>query len=217
MNQILRLWWPLFAAVTLIQTGNGLTSTVVSVTSEADGFPPWLQGLVLSAFYAGSLAGAFAAPPLIGRSSHVHSFVAFTLLLVASTAGFALTGEAGVWIALRFGAGIGISGMFATVESWLNLGTRDGWRARVFSLYILTQLGGLAVGQLLLNARGFGNEVLFLSAATFTLVSLVFLRFETVQNPPFETPRRLPVLELARRAPLGAACVGLAGFAWAGG
>jgi len=117
---------------------------------------------------------------------------------------------------LRFAAGFGISGMFATVESWLNLGTRDGWRARVFALYILTQLGGLAAGQLLLNGRALGNEILFVSAAAITLVSLVCLRFETVQNPPFETPRRLSVFELARRAPLGAACVSLAGFAWAG-
>src|SRR5262245_15994374 len=140
MNQIMRLWWPLFVAVTLIQTGNGITGTLVSVTSEAAGFAPWLQGLVLSAFYGGSLAGALAAPTVIARSSHVTSFVAFTLLLVAAPAGFAVTGDALVWMALRFAAGFGISGMFVTVESWLNLGTRDGWRARVFSVYIMTQL-----------------------------------------------------------------------------
>jgi MFS family permease len=216
MTRILGLWWPLLLAVALIQAGNGVTGTLVSVTSEARGFSPWLQGLVLSAFYVGSLIGALGAPAVIARSTHVASFAAFTLLLIAATVGFAVTDEPLAWAVLRFAAGFGISGMFATVESWLNLGTQDGWRARVFSIYIMVQLGGLAAGQLLLNARGFGDDVLFLSAALFSLIALGCLRFETVQNPPAEPPTRLALFELARRAPLGAACVTLAGYAWAG-
>ena len=58
MTHILRLWWPLLVAITLIQIGNGITGTLVSVTSEARGFDPLLKGLVLSAFYGGSLIGA---------------------------------------------------------------------------------------------------------------------------------------------------------------
>ena len=137
MNQILRLWWPLLVAVMLLQAGNGLTGTLISVTSEARAFAPWLKGLILSAFYVGSLAGALVAPATIARSSHITSFAGFTLLLVAATAGYALTDLSFAWIMLRFMAGFGISGMFATVESWLNLGTQDGWRARVFSIYIM--------------------------------------------------------------------------------
>jgi MFS family permease len=216
MTHILRLWWPLLIAITLIQIGNGITGTLVSVTSEARGFDPLLKGLVLSAFYAGSLIGAWAAPPIIGRLTHVASFVAFTACLIASTAGFAMSGDPYVWAGLRFGAGFGISGMFATVESWLNLGTKDAWRARVFSLYIMVQLGGLAAGQLLLNARGAGDAVLFVAAAALGIVALFFLRFETVQNPAFEPPQRISFVTLARRSPLGVACVTLAGFAWAG-
>ena len=106
--------------------------------------------------------------------------------------------------------------MFATVESWLNLGTKDAWRARVFSIYLFVQLGGLAVGQLLLNARALGDAVLFLIAAGVSLAAVAFLRFERVQNPAFETPRRIALRELVKRAPLGVACVALAGFSWAG-
>jgi MFS family permease len=216
MTHILRLWWPLLLAITLIQIGNGITGTLVSVTSEAENFSPFLKGLVLSAFYAGSLAGAWAAPPIIGRLTHVVSFIVFTSFLIGSTAGFAVTRDPDVWAVLRFGAGFGIAGMFATVESWLNLGTKDAWRARVFSLYIMVQLGGLAVGQLLLNARGLGSELLFFAAAALSMVALFCLRFETVQNPVFEPPQRISFVDLARRSPLGVACVTLAGFAWAG-
>jgi MFS family permease len=216
MTQVLRLWWPILLAITLIQIGNGITGTLVSVTSEARGFDPFVKGLVLSAFYAGSLIGAWAAPPIIGRLTHVASFVAFTSLLVGSTLGFAVSSDPYVWAALRFGAGFGISGMFATVESWLNLGTKDAWRARVFSLYIMVQLGGLAAGQLLLNARGAGDQLLFAAAAVLGVVGMFCLRFETVQNPVFEPPQRISFVTLARRSPLGVGCVTLAGFAWAG-
>jgi MFS family permease len=163
MRQILRMWWPIFAAMALIQAGNGLTSTLISVTSEARAFEPWLKGLVLSAFYAGSAAGAFVAPAAIARSTHVAALAGFILLAVAAMAGYALSAEPVLWIFLRLMAGFGLSGAFAAVESWLNLATKDDRRARVFSIYLMVQLGGLAAGQLFLNARGMGNEVLFRS------------------------------------------------------
>lgn len=215
MTQILRMWWPILAAITLVQAGNGLTGTLVSVTAEARAFEPWLKGLILSAFYAGSLAGALAGPTAIARSSHITAFAAFSFPVVAATAGFALTDDPTAWIFLRFAAGFGISGMFATVESWLNLGTQDEWRARVFSIYVMVQLGGLAAGQLLLNAREWGNEVLFMCATAFTLLALACMRFETVQNPHFEPPQKLSLIGLWRRSPFGVSSVVLAGFAWA--
>lgn len=216
MSQILRLWWPLLLAVALIQLGNGLSGTLVSVTSEARAFAPWLKGLVLSAFYIGSLAGALGAAAVIRRLGHIMSFVVFTALLAFATAGFAASTDPYTWVLLRAAGGAGITGMFVTVESWLNLGTKDAWRARVFSIYILVQLGGQAAGQLLLNARGWGDEALFLTAAAISLAATLCLRFETVQNPAFVAPRRLAPFALAKRAPLGVACAALAGYAWAG-
>lgn len=215
MTQILRNWWPIFAAMALIQAGNGVTGTLISVTSEARGFEPWLKGLVLSAFYAGSAAGAFFAPAAIARSTHVAGVAGFILMAVAATAGYALSDAPVVWCLLRFVAGFGLSGAFATVESWLNLGTKDDWRARVFSIYIMVQLGGLAAGQLFLNARGLGNEFLFLLAAVLTLSALVFLRFEAVENPHFVAPQKMGLSRLFRRSPFGVSAVVLSGYAWA--
>ncbi len=216
MKQVLRMWWPILVAMALIQSGNGLTGTLISVTSEARAFAPWLKGLILSAFYAGSVVGALIGPTAIARSSHITSVAGFTLLLVAATAGYALTESPFAWTLLRFMAGIGISGTFAVVESWLNLGTKDGWRARVFSIYIMLQLGGLAAGQLFLNARGWGNETLFLVATVLTLLAVACMRFESVQNPAFEEPKKLSLVDLAKRSPFGVAAVVLSGYAWAG-
>jgi MFS family permease len=215
MTQILRMWWPIFAAMALIQAGNGVTGTLISVTSEARAFAPWLKGLVLSAFYAGSVAGAFFAPAAIARSTHVAAVAGFILVAVAATAGYALSDAPMLWIILRFMAGFGLSGAFAAVESWLSLSTKDDWRARVFSIYLMVQLGGLAAGQLLLNARGFGNELLFVIASVLTLSAVGFLRFEVVESPHFEAPRQMGLSRLFRRSPFGVSAVVLSGYAWA--
>lgn len=215
MTQILRTWWPIFAAMALIQAGNGVTGTLISVTSEARGFEPWLKGLVLSAFYAGSAAGAFFTPMAIARSTHVAAITGFILLAVAATAGYALSDAPLLWAFLRLMAGFGLSGAFATVESWLNLGTKDDWRARVFSIYLMVQLGGLAAGQLFLNARSFGNELLFLVASVLTLSAVAFVRFESVANPHFEAPQKMGLARLFRRSPFGVSAVVLSGYAWA--
>ena len=215
MNKILRMWWPILAAMALIQAGNGLSGSLISVTIEARAFAPWLKGIVLSAFYAGSAAGALLAPIVIARASHVAGVTGFTLLAVAATAGYALGDAPAAWVVLRFMAGCGLSGAFATVESWLNLSTKDDWRARVFSMYLMLQLAGLAAGQLFLNVRAWGNEALFLIAALFTLLALVSMRFERAGDPPFEAPAKLGMMGLYRRSPFGVSAVVLSGYAWA--
>lgn len=216
MAQIFRIWWPVFVAMLLVQMGNGLTGTLISVTGESNNLSPLLQGLILSAFFGGSLAGAFSAPLFIARTSHVTSLVAYTIALSLATFCFALTNDPLHWIVIRLVAGAAITGLFATIESWLNLGTQDVWRARVFAIYIFVQLGGLASGQLLLNARSVGIDVLFIFAGLLILSSAFLMRFERVQNPKLELTKYISVFRLAARAPLGVLCVSLSGFAWAG-
>lgn len=215
MTQILRLWLPVFVALFLIQAGNGLTGSLVSISGQERSVPALLQGLILSAFFAGSFAGAAMAPPLIRRTSHAFSAGLFTLGLVGATLGFAISGDVWAWVAIRLIAGATITGMFTTVESWLNLSIADGVRARIFSIYILIQLTGLAAGQLLLSARGIGETALFLVAAAAIALAALAFRSERIEHPPVETARRLSFLGIWRRAPLGTACIALSGFSWA--
>ncbi|MEQ1754156.1 MAG: MFS transporter [Micropepsaceae bacterium] len=216
MTQILRIWWPILLAMLLVQMGNGLAGTLVSVTGQSQHLPPLIQGLILSAFFAGSLAGAFSAPHLIMRTSHIRSASIYTIAMALSTASFALTSDPWVWVALRLVAGAAITGIFATVESWLNLGIRDKIRARVFGLYIFIQLGGLAAGQMLLSARSIGETGLFMFAASVIGLAALCFRMERVQNPALESTIHLSIGELSMRAPLGILCICLSGFAWAG-
>jgi len=216
MTQILRTWLPVFLALLLIQMGNGLTGSLVSIAGQERAFPPLLQGLILSAFFAGSFAGAVMAPPLIRRTSHGFSAALFTFGLFGSTLGFAVTGDPWSWVVIRMLAGCAITGMFTTVESWLNLSIADSIRARIFSIYILIQLIGLAAGQLLLSARSLGESPLFLVAAMVTALAALAFRTERIEHPLVEAPRKMSFLAILRRAPQGTACIALAGFSWAG-
>ena len=216
MVQILRNWWPVFAALLLVQMGNGLSGSLISIAGEARSFEPLLQGLVLSAFFAGSVAGAAVAPLVIRLTSHGFSAAAFTLALAATTVGFALFDDPWVWVVIRLLAGASITGMFTTVESWLNLSIADAVRGRVFSIYILIQLSGLATGQLLISARGAGEEMLFLFSALVIGISAWAYRTESIEHPVVEAPRHISLMQMIRRSPMGSMCIALSGFSWAG-
>ena len=216
MLRVVRQWWPILVAVTVIQIGNGLSGTLFSLEVDARGLPGWQTSVILSAFYAGSTAGAFLAPGVIKRIAHIAAIILFAAIAALSVTGLALSLGAAAYAVLRMGQGIGYSGFFAAIESWLNLGTDDRWRARVFAVYILVQLLGLAGGQFLINARGGGDATLFLLAAGMIALPALILPFAPLNNPHFETPQAVGLVALARRSPLGVVAVLLSGFAWAG-
>lgn len=216
MLYVVRQWWPILAAVGLIQIGNGISGTLFALEVDARGLQGWEIGLLLCMFYAGSTAGPFLAPVLIRRIAHIGTIVVFALLSALSVAGLAFAPGALTLALLRAGQGIGLSAFYAAIESWLNLGTEDRWRARVFAMYILVQLIGLASGQLLLNARGMGEMALFLLAATLIASPAAVVGMAPHKNPQFETPTPIGMIALARRAPLGVVAVLLSGFTWAG-
>src|SRR6185369_7851527 len=215
MFQVVRQWWPILAAVAVIQIGNGLSGTLFSLGVDARGLAAWQTGLILTAFYAGSTAGPFLAPALIKRIAHIATIAGFAVLASLSVAGLALTRDPVTLAMLRLGQGVGYAGFYAAIESWLNLSTADRWRARVFAVYILVQLLGLAGGQLLLNGRAIGEFTLFLFSAALIVLPALILPATRTANPHFETPRAVGMIALARRSPLGVIAVILSGITWA--
>ncbi len=215
MFQVVRQWWPILVAVGFIQIGNGLSGTLFSLDVDARGLAGWQTGLILSVFYAGSTAGPFLAPALIKRIAHIATIAGFAAVAALSVAGLAWSPGAAMLAVLRVGQGIGYSGFYAAIESWLNLGTDDRWRARVFAVYILVQLLGLAGGQFLLNGRALGEMTLFLFAAGMIALPALIVPLAPLKNPRFETPRAVGMIALARRSPLGVVAVLLSGFTWA--
>lgn len=215
MAQVLRIWWPVFIALLLIQMGNGLAGSLISVTGESAHVSPLVQGLILSAFFGGSIVGSFSAPLLIARTSHALSAALYTWILVFTTAGFAVSGDPWIWILMRLAAGAAITGMFASIEGWLSLSISNDIRARVFSIYIFIQLAGLASGQLLLSARSVGTSPLFLFSAGLMALAALCYHAERARSPASASATHVAFFRLVFRARLGVLCICLSGFSWA--
>ena len=115
MLRVVRQWWPILVAVTVIQIGNGLSGTLFSLEVDARGLPGWQTSVILSAFYAGSTAGAFLAPGVIKRIAHIAAIILFAAIAALSVTGLALSLGAAAYAVLRMGQGIGYSGFFAAI------------------------------------------------------------------------------------------------------
>ena len=88
-----------------------------------------------------------------------------------------------IWSLLRFVTGIGISGCYIIIESWLNEQTTDDYRGRVLATYSILVLLAMSAGQLLLDAEASTsvNPVVF--AAVLLSLSVIPLSLVRVQQP----------------------------------
>ena len=197
--------WALLAGIALLMAGNGLQGSLLGVRAVAEGFSVAVVGVVMSAYFAGFVAGSIATPRLIRRVGHIRVFGA--LASIASTAVLlhAVAVHPAAWGVLRALTGFCYIGLFIVAESWLNDRATNANRGQLLSVYMIAMTGAMAVGPLLLNlapATGYG---LFILASVLVSLALVPVALTGYSAPPFEQQHRLGLGELARASPLGIA------------
>src|SRR5690606_17914583 len=101
--------------------GNGLIGITLPIRMGIEGLPPEVSGLVMSAYYGGLVGGCVYGPRIIGRVGHIRAFAAFAAVISAATLLPALWFAALPWAVLRAVSGFCMAGLFATIESWLNV------------------------------------------------------------------------------------------------
>lgn len=146
MTSILRSFTALYVAVLILAMGLGLLATFLSVRLTLQGFSPQVTGLILTAYFMGSVAGTFYCRRLIQRIGHIRSFCAFAALATATVMLHAATASAPAWALLRFFTGLSTIGLFMVIESWLNESAPRLTRGRVFSLYMVIYYLGSSGG-----------------------------------------------------------------------
>jgi hypothetical protein len=67
----------------LLIGGDALIAVTTPLRARLEGFPDFIVGLLGSVYFAGMLAGALAAPIIIGRGGHIRAFAAFVALAIA--------------------------------------------------------------------------------------------------------------------------------------
>lgn len=193
----------LLLGVAIINIGNGMFSTFLSLRMSIAGFPSEVTGIVMSAYYVGMAVGTQTCDHLINRTGHIRAFAAFAALVSAIVLISAFFISPYVWGAMRLTLGFCFAGLFMVVESWLNARATKGTRGQLLSLYMMVTYLAVSAGQLLLDLRDPRGRDFFLLAAFFFSLSLVPLMLTSAEVPSIVTASRFSLRTLYRVSPLG--------------
>ncbi len=198
----------LLLGVAILNMGNGLFGTFLSLRMSLEGFPTEVTGLIMSAYYVGLVVGARSCHRIIDRVGHIRAFSAFAAMVstLALVAGFFISPW--VWGVIRGVLGFCFAGLFMVVESWLNARVGAQRRGQLFSLYMMVSYTALGAGQLLLNLYDPRSRDFFMIAALLYSASLIPLALTSAASPQSVATSRLNFRALYRVSPLGIlACV----------
>jgi MFS family permease len=203
MAKTLRENWALFFGILALMLGNGLQSSLLAVRAALEGFPPVLTGIVMSGYYLGFLLGWAVVPGMIQRVGHIRVFAAFGTVASTTVLVHALLVDPYSWFVLRLITGASLCAVFITAESWLNSKSSNENRGQILAGYMIIQLGGLSIGQFLLNAAPAGGAELFILVSILVSVAVVPILLTASPAPVLTTSGRLSPRRLYEISPLG--------------
>ena len=196
----------------LMQMGNTLQGTLLSIRGGIEGFVPGQIGAVGAGFWVGVLIGSLRGGKLIQSVGHIRAFVA--LGAIASTAPLLhlLVVDPIAWVVARALTGFCFAGLFIVVESWLNSAATDETRGQILSVYAMTGLLAGIVGQLLLPATDPAGFRPFCIVAIIIAFALVPIALTRAVAPTHEGGgARISLRGLYRQSPFGLVAASLCG------
>jgi MFS family permease len=196
----------------LMQMGNTLQGTLLTVRGTIDGFSPAQIGAVGAGFWVGIVIGSLRCGKLIESVGHIRAFLA--LGAVASTAPLLhlLLIDPIAWVVARALTGFCFAGLFIVVESWLNGVATDETRGQILSVYAMTGLLAGILGQLLLPVTDSTGFKPFCIVAIIIALALVPIALTRAEAPtPMGANARINLRGLYRQSPLGLVAAFLCG------
>lgn len=191
--------------------GNGLNTSVLGVRSQAEGFGLTVTGVIMAAYFAGFLAGTVSAERMLRSVGHIRVFAALASTASSAVLIHAVAAEPVAWALMRFVFGACMAGLYVVVESWLNDLATNATRGRILSVYMIVSMGGIGVGQLMLNVADPAGFRLFVVASVLVSMSLVPVTLSARSSPPVAVPEPMPLRRLLSIAPTG-----VVGVFWVG-
>ena len=204
---------PLFVGLALLMLGNGLLGSLLGLRAELEGFPTVVIGIVMAMYYVGFLFGPLTIPRRLVTVGHIRVFSGLASLAAATALAYSLLASPIAWGLLRFVFGLSMSGLYVTVESWLNDRASNETRGRLLSIYMLVITFGLGFGQLLLGIDDPLNATLFILVGILISLAVVPIALFRIPVPEETIPVEFSVAALVRTAPLGALAVVMSGAA----
>lgn len=211
MFHSIRIVASLLLATVLLLLGVGLLNTLVPLRGQELGFSVTRVGVLTSVYYVGYFVGTFTLPPMIHRIGHIRAFSFCAALVAALVLLQAVSDNYWVWLLLRAFQGLALVGLYAIIESWLNVAADPRQRNSVFSVYMMLNLGALAAGQQLLRIEGEGFVLFSVVAVAFCLATLPVAATRQLQ-PVMQSVPRVRLAALYRQVPTALVAAGLSGL-----
>lgn len=202
MFLVLRQSWALLLGMFLLMLGNGLQGTLLGVRGSLEGLDAATLGIVMSAYFVGFLGGSWVTPTMLRRVGHVRVFAALGSLASAAFILYATVVNPFTWFALRLLVGFCFSGIYVVAESWLNNQATNETRGQTLSVYLIVQMAGIVLGQLLLNIADPGGYLLFVLISVLVSISFAPVLLTASPAPSHLTQRSLSLHALYAASPL---------------
>jgi len=194
--------WTLFFGLLLISAGNGLQVVLLGTRAPEAGFSNIATGIVMSGYFAGIFAGSIIVPHILARVGHVRVFGAMSAIASATVLIHVVFLDPFVWTGMRLASGFSFAGMYIVCESWLNEKATNETRGQLLSLYMITNMAGMAAGQLMISLGEAGGAGLFLLASVMVSIAVVPILITASAAPSFEAPERISFRRLVQVSPL---------------
>jgi MFS family permease len=207
MLYAVRADWALLVGILLLMLGNGLQGSLLGVRATMAGFPTAVTGIVMSGYYIGFLGGSTLVPALIARVGHIRVFAALGSLASVSILVHSIEVDPVTWFVMRFITGVALCGLYLTAESWLNSKATNEIRAKILSVYMVIQLGGLAGGQFLLNLASPAGYRLFILVSILLSIAVIPILLTASPAPVISASRHVRLRQLYRASPLATVAI----------
>ena len=194
--------WTLFFGLLMISAGNGLQNVLLGTRAPEIGFSNIATGFVMSGYYVGIFLGSIFVPTILAGVGHVRVFGAMSAIASAAVLMHIAFGDPILWALMRLASGFGFAGMYIVCESWLNDKATNETRGQLLSLYMIVNIGGMGLGQLMIGLGETGGVGLFLMASVMVSIAVVPILITVSPAPNFEAPDRLGFRRLIQVSPL---------------
>ena len=199
--------WALLLGMLLLMVGNGLQGTLLGIRGEIEGFSTSSMSLVMSAYFLGFLGGSRLAPRMIRRVGHVRVFAALASFISAVLILYPTWANPYVWAVERVVIGFCFSGVYVAAESWLNNDSTNDTRGQALSAYMIVQMVGIVLAQMLLLVADPAGYVLFVIPSVLVSISFAPILLSISPTPAFDSTKPMSLRKLVQISPLG--CVGM--------
>ena len=202
----------LLVGMLFIQVGGGLQGVLLGIRTESEGFGLAVSGIVMASFFLGFMIGTRLAEHFLAAVGHIRVFAALASMASGVSILHLLWINPAAWALLRMLFGLCIAGVLVVVESWLNDMATNATRGRLLSAYMVSSMGGLTLGQLLLKGGDPESFELFVISSVLISAALVPITLSATSAPPLSIPEPLSLRRLMSLAPAGmvtAFCAGV--------